>query len=289
MKKSLLKFALLLGLLFGQNGTEVYLFDLVSKDGIFSIENPLNISNNPGYDNQPSFMKNGRSVLFASTRNDQTDIVSYNIRTGKSTWLTNSEGSEYSPVQIGSSNSFSAIRLDKDGTQLLYKYSMYSNKGRVLIPDLKVGYHGWVDRNRILTFVLGEPLTLQLFTLKSGISQIVDKKIGRSIHKIPQTNLMSYISKQAEISTINSIDTETGVTDIIISTIKGSEDLVWASSGIIFMGAGNILYQFDPKYNNNWIALTDITVFGLSGITRLAINPKEDKIVLVVSEESINQ
>ncbi|SVD26433.1 uncharacterized protein METZ01_LOCUS379287, partial [marine metagenome] len=48
MKKSLLKFALLLGLLFGQNGTGVYLFDLVSKDGIFSIENPLNISNNPG-------------------------------------------------------------------------------------------------------------------------------------------------------------------------------------------------------------------------------------------------
>ena len=289
MKKSLLKFSLLLGLIFGQNGTEVYLFDLVSKDGIFSIENPLNISNNPGYDNQPSFMKNGRSVLFASTRNNQTDILSYNIRTSKSTWLTNSEGSEYSPVQIGNSNSFSAIRLDKDGTQLLYKYSMYSNKGRVLIPDLKVGYHGWVDRNRILTFVLGEPLTLQLFSLKSGISQILDKKIGRSIHKIPQTNLMSYISKQAEISTINSIDTETGVTDIIISTIKGSEDLVWASSGIIFMGAGNILYQFDPKYNNDWIALTDITVFGLSGITRLAINPKEDKIVLVVSEESISQ
>ena len=289
MKKSLLKFALLLGLLFGQNGTEVYLFDLVSKDGIFSIENPLNISNNPGYDNQPSFMKNGRSVLFASTRNDQTDIVSYNIRTGKSTWLTNSEGSEYSPVQIGSSNSFSAIRLDKDGTQLLYKYSMYSNKGRVLIPDLKVGYHGWVDRNRILSFILGEPPTLQLFSLKSGISQILDKKIGRSIHKIPQTNLMSYISKQAEISTINSIDTETGVTDIIISTIKGSEDLVWAPSGIIFMGAGIILYKFDPKYYNDWIALTDITVFGLSGITRLAINPKEDKIVLVVSEESISQ
>jgi len=289
MKKSLLKFALLLGILFGQNGTEVYLFDLVSKDGIFSIENPLNISNNPGYDNQPSFMKNGRSVVYASTRNDQTDIVSYNIRTGKSTWLTDSEGSEYSPVQIGSSNSFSAIRLDKDGTQLLYKYSMYSNKGRVLIPELKVGYHGWVDRNQILAFVLGEPSTLQLFSLKSGNSQILDKKIGRSIHKIPQTYLMSYVSKKTEVWTINSLDTETGVTDIILPTRKGSEDLVWAPSGIIFMGAGNILYQFDPKYNSDWIALTDITVFGLSGITRLAVSPKEDKIVIVVAEKSASQ
>ena len=289
MKKSLLKFALLLVILYGQNNTEVYLFDLISLDDKYTIVNPVNISNNPGYDNQPSFMKNGRSILFASTRNDQTDIVSYNIRTGKSTWLTDSEGSEYSPVQIGSSNSFSAIRLDKDGTQLLYKYSMYSNKGRVLIPELKVGYHGWVDRNQILAFVLGEPSTLQLFSLKSGNSQILDKKIGRSIHKIPQTYLMSYVSKKTELWTINSLDTETGVTDIIVPTRKGSEDLAWAPSGIIFMGAGNILYQFDPKYNSDWIALTDITVFGLSGITRLAVSPKEDKIVIVVAEKSASQ
>ena len=55
------------------------------------------------------------------------------------------------------------------------------------------------------------------------------------------------------------------------------------------MGAGNILYQFDPKYNSDWIALTDITVFGLSGITRLAVSPKEDKIVIVVAEKLASQ
>ena len=78
---------LLLGILWGQSSTEVYLFDLVSNEDVYAISNPINISNNSGYDNQPSFMKHGRAVLYASTRNGQTDIVSYQIRTGKKTCL----------------------------------------------------------------------------------------------------------------------------------------------------------------------------------------------------------
>ena len=81
MKKLIL--LLLITLIYSQTPTEVYLFELSKVNGQYSLTNPVNISNNPGYDNQPSFMKNGRQVLFASTRNQQTDIVSYNIRTKK--------------------------------------------------------------------------------------------------------------------------------------------------------------------------------------------------------------
>ena len=79
-------------LIHAQTSTEVYLFDLILVNGQYTLSNPVNISNNTGYDNQPSFMQTGRQVLFASTRNGQTDIVSYNIRTRKKTWLTNTEG-----------------------------------------------------------------------------------------------------------------------------------------------------------------------------------------------------
>ena len=128
-------------ILYAQSSTELYLFDFLSKNNKYVIANPVNISKNPGYDNQPSFTKNGRHVLFSSTRNNQTDILSYNIRTDKKKWLTKTEGGEYSPLQIGSSNSFSAIRLDPNGYQRLYKYSMYSKNSKELVKDLKIGYH----------------------------------------------------------------------------------------------------------------------------------------------------
>ena len=64
---------------YAQEATEIYLFDLIQNDSIFNIENPINISENVGYDNQPSFLLDGSGILFSSTRNGQTDIVLYNL------------------------------------------------------------------------------------------------------------------------------------------------------------------------------------------------------------------
>ena len=63
-----------------QPSTDVYLFDLTkSKDG-FVLSNPVNVSDNPGYDNQPSFSADGNTLLYTSWQADeQTDIILYNI------------------------------------------------------------------------------------------------------------------------------------------------------------------------------------------------------------------
>ena len=58
---------------YSQN-TEVFLFDINSKNNEIELNNKRNISNNDGYDNQPSFY-NDNIILFASTRNNQTDIA----------------------------------------------------------------------------------------------------------------------------------------------------------------------------------------------------------------------
>src|SRR5690606_11283985 len=88
-----------------QVNTEIYLFDLTMDKTGPVLSNPKNISNNEGYDNQPSFMDD-HTVLFASTRNGQTDILQFNITQGStSEWLTNTQtGSEYSPLKIPGTN-----------------------------------------------------------------------------------------------------------------------------------------------------------------------------------------
>ncbi len=271
-------------LLSAQSGTEVYLFDLLSVDDKYTIANPVNISNNPGYDNQPSFMKNGQAILFASTRNGQTDIVSYNIRNGKKKWLTDTKGGEYSPLQIGSSNGFSAIRLDPDGHQRLYKYSMYSGNPKVLVKGLKIGYHCWTGRGRLVSFVLGDPHTLQLHNIKSGKNQIMDDTIGRTILKLPKSTRVAYISKKNEEWSINTIDLKSGEIKKMIHTLEGSEDFAVTHSGVLIMGKGSALYNFDSNNHSDWVKIGDVSNFELNDITRIAISPKGDKIVMVVDE-----
>ena len=63
--------------------TEVYLFDLEIRDNTITISNPRNISQNPGYDNQPNFLHDGSGFLYSSVSNEQSDITHYEIATGE--------------------------------------------------------------------------------------------------------------------------------------------------------------------------------------------------------------
>lgn len=267
---------------FGQSATEVFLLDIVEQDSAFTILNPINISNNIGYDNQPSFINGGRDILFSSTRNGQTDIVRYNIRRKTKTWLTETEGSEYSPIQIGSSQSFSTILLEKNGTQLLYKYSMKTGLGEVLIPTLKIGYHTWINRYRVISFVLGDPPSLHLSDLKARTNRIVDDSIGRSLHRIPRSDLISYISKKKNIWEINAYDPNTGKIDFITQALGKSEDVAWTPNGTLITGEGSKIYKFSP--HSGWIETSDLSNYNLTNITRIAVSPRGDRVAIVVAE-----
>ncbi|MGO4919050.1 hypothetical protein [Maribacter spongiicola] len=104
---------------FAQQGTEVYVANLDLSTDSLKINEVINISNNEGYDNQPSFFSYEK-ILFASTRNNQTDIALYDVKDKTTTWLSNTpNGSEYSPLKIPGRDAVSAVRLDKDGLQRL--------------------------------------------------------------------------------------------------------------------------------------------------------------------------
>src|SRR6185369_17894726 len=46
---------------------------------------PKKITDVAGYNNQPAFMPDGRTVLYTSFRNNQTDIYRYDLSTGRTT------------------------------------------------------------------------------------------------------------------------------------------------------------------------------------------------------------
>src|SRR5215208_6112847 len=84
--------------------TEVYLAPLTIEGDRISVGAPTNISNSPGYDNQPSFSPDGASLYFTSARGEkpagttaaQMDIYRYVLRSKTTEAVTRTPESEYS-------------------------------------------------------------------------------------------------------------------------------------------------------------------------------------------------
>lgn len=273
---------------FSQPDTEVFLFDLNTENGLFELSNFKNISNNEGYDNQPSFLNND-IILYSGTRKDQTDIVKYNISYDSKIFINHTEGSEYSPLKIPNQKAVSSIRLEKDGTQKLYKYSLKNGESEVLIDDIIIGYHVWNSENSLASSVLEDNmLSLYVTDFKEGKNYKKDSNIGRSLHNIPNTKLISYISKATEPWEIKSLNPTTSEIKSIMATLPKTEDMCWLPNGSILIVYESILYTFTPKKDVDWIEVGSLEEFGIHNITRLTVSPNGKKLAIVGELENPN-
>ena len=76
--------------------TDVFLARLTGTAGKVTVSAIENISNSPGYDNQPSFTRDGETVFFTSARTGQMDIYRYDTATKSVAAVTQTPESEYS-------------------------------------------------------------------------------------------------------------------------------------------------------------------------------------------------
>ncbi|MDB4292190.1 nuclear transport factor 2 family protein [Maribacter sp.] len=287
-------FFLLVTHLYSQSDTEVFLLDVDMVDDKIQLSNPRNISNNLGYDNQPYFYDES-SVIFASTRAGQTDILKFNILEGStSSWLTDTPtGSEYSPLRIPESNAISAIRLDMDGLQRLYEYNIDDGSATVLLKKAKIGYHLWYTSDMLVATVLVENRMDLIVSYLADIGQYktTQKNVGRSLQKIPNTELVSFISKEnSENWELKSLNPVTGATEKITDLGK-TEDICWLPDGTLLAGKDNGLYKFHPKNDEEWSLLQNFSDKNINNITRLAVNENATRLAFVAepSPENIVQ
>ena len=175
------------------------------------------------------------------------------------------------------------IRLEKDGIQKLYKYDLRNGKSEVLIDAVVIGYQVWYNDNTLLTSVLEDGgLSLYKSDIKSQKHTKLDANIGRSLHNIPNTDLVSYISKSNDKSwTVNSIHPVTGEIKVISSTLANSEDMCWLPNGTILMGQGSKLYLIDPEQETSWNEVLDLEKFELKNISRIIASPDGSKLAVV--------
>ena len=287
-KASFLSLFILVGTIVNaQQGSDIYLFNFKIDKDQFSLSNARNITNSPGYDNQPHFLPDGESLLYSSDDGfGQTDIYRYNIQARSERRLTFTPSSEYSPTITPDGKYFSCIILEKNGNQFLWKYPLQGAVAQKLTSVNPIGYHCWVNSDLIGVFVVGEPNTLKLVNLGSDSADQIANSPGTTLVMVPgQENMMSYVDLSDETSwSIKNLNTVTKESSDIIKTIKKSQYYTWTPSGILLTGDGKRLFKFDPKSDTDWVELADLTDYGIKDFSRIVVSPKGNLLAVVVSE-----
>lgn len=272
---------------YAQGDSEIYLFDINFRNGKFTLSNPANITAHKGYDNQPSFHPVLPILYYASASDSgRTDIMSYDYVKGISRQITNTSEREYSPTITPNEYYLSCIIQRDNGKQDLGQYLIGGGPATVLINNLKVGYHTWIDASSLLLFVLADSTNnLHYYNLATKENTIIAQKPGRSLHKIPNQQVFSFIDKSnPEQWVIKQFDPATKAINAIVNTVGKSEDICWTSSGYILTSDGEKLYAYKPQSSKEWQVVDTKDLPMLKKITRLAMNKDNTKLAVVVSE-----
>ena len=277
----------------GPPATEVYLATLSTVDGKLTVGKPENISNSPGYDNQPFFTADG-ALLFTSGRgkvtsncgSPQTDIYRLELKSRSLRQLTETPECEYSPT-VAPDGALSVIRVEADGTQRLWRFTAEGKDPSLVLTDIKpVGYHAWLDAKTLALFVLGQPATLQIADTATGKGEVLASNIGQSILRMPNGGV-SFVQQSGEGAdrklTITQVTIEGGkpVTKTLTTAVAGAAQahLAWAPDGTLLMAHEGTLHAWRP--GGQWRPVADLNAFGLRNVTRLAVSPRGDRIAIV--------
>ncbi|HEX7284306.1 MAG TPA: hypothetical protein VF239_19760, partial [Vicinamibacterales bacterium] len=158
--------------------TDIYLLPLSAGLASTKTAKPVSVSNVPGYDNQPMFSPDGSRILFSANHDGkQFDIYAFDRATGRVSQLTRTPENENSPTflpqGLGDTGGFSVVQTEMDKTQRLYRFDGQGRNPQLILTDIKpVGYHAWIDTDRLGLFVLGQPNALQLASVKTGTGEV---------------------------------------------------------------------------------------------------------------------
>lgn len=279
-------FACISSSLLAQPNTDVFIMDLNTDDNAFEISNFINISNQEGYDSQPSFVSTDR-VLYAGTENGQTDIQVYYIESGgKNRVNVSTPGGEYSPTHFPQSSRIAAVRLDTTGLQRLYEYDYDApgyGKSNLLFRDLEVAYFAFYNENLILASILADNrLDLVIANLETEEVTPYLEGTGRSIHKIPNKEAMSYtVANEQENMDVYQLDMTDKESYFICQLPVGIQDHCWLDESKLLLGSGSKLYLYDLYGKGEWVEVADLATHQIDNITRITVSKDGRKLALV--------
>jgi Tol biopolymer transport system component len=263
--------------------TDIFLAKISANHGKLSFGTPFNITNRTGYDNQPSFTPDGKSVLFVSVKDTtQSDVYSYELSSKKISQLTATDESEYSPSCTNDRKNISVVRVDKDNGQRFYNIPANDIKNpHVVKGGDSIGYYCWLNDSLVAMFILGPANTFQVLNTHTAQRKLIAGDIGRCMKLDADKKNMLFVIKQNENEwSIFRMNIASFAISKVTSTLKGSEDFAVMSDGTLLTGSEGKLFSYMPNVDKDWQQIADFTST-VKTFYRISVSPKNDFIALV--------
>jgi hypothetical protein len=277
----------------GAPGTDVWIVPMKQAGIAVTFGEPRNVTDRPGYDNQPSFTLKSDAVLFTSTdAQGKTDSWRFTLPDGKPTRVTNLPMSLYSPTPTPDGKSFSFIRVEPDSTQLLWRLPLDGQGApSKVLENLRVGYHLWVDDHTLVVYVLpargaprGTPSTLQIADARTGKAEVVAQNVGRALGRIPGREAITFqqLGKDS-LPWITELDLKSMKTRELVQAPKGADYHVWAPNGALLTAVGPGIFRYTDE---GWAPVANFEKFGVKNISRIAVSPKGNWLAFVAEDKA---
>jgi Tol biopolymer transport system component len=252
--------------------SDIFLFEIKRMGNTVIIKKGENITNRPGYDNQPFFTPDNKAMLYVSIREDkQADIYSLSLGSKKITQVTFTKESEYSPVILPGNKTFSAVVVEADSTQRIWTYDLANKQKPVLVmPEDSVGYYSWINKDSILYYKLTEPHSLHVFDIKNKKDTWITNDPLRSFKPIKNFSFF-YGTKEKNQNIVRIYNMRLKRSEEYAYVKATNEDFIWDKTmGLIKSDGSKIMrYNDDVK---TWVELADLSAFGINKITRFAFS-----------------
>lgn len=260
-------------------GTDVWLLELVQENNALRAVEPRNITDRPGYDNQPHFTPAG-DLLFVQMEGERTDLWQWNSETETSTRITATpEQSEFSPTPIpGSAGGISYIRSPTDTSGRLWRMPQADAAAEIVFPDIgPVGYHAWFDADHVALWLLQDPSVLQLVELDTQAAQTLATGVGRSPQSVPGRRAVSFTRATDDGTVVELYDLDLARTEVVALLPEGGDFHAWTPDGVLLSSAASQVFAWR---DDAWQEVVDLAHLGLE-LTRLAVSPGGTHLALV--------
>jgi hypothetical protein len=266
--------------------TDIWLFKIEKKEGKYNYANPFNITNTPGYDNQPVFSKDNKVVYYVTIKEtNQVEIYSYHIGNKAKIRITHTPESEYSPTLNSENDLMSCVVVLLDSSQQIYNYDL---SGKVAPSPLSkgnsnpdsVGYFTFLNRDTVLYYKLTEPHSLRAWDMISNKDVWICNHPTRSIKKIGSSSKFMYGIKDSVSTQFRIYNPSLRESSLYATYPSLNEDFIWHHELGLIKSEGADLLRYNES-TKNWEVLFSFSSLGIKKITRFVFDSKTKQLAIV--------